>query len=182
MSLSFREQSRRMALCALMAALSCVILLLGGFLPLATFAGPILAMICLIPPVCEYGLRAGLLTYAASALLALILVADKELALFYVFLGYYPAVRPLLNRIRGRRLRIAAKSTLFAISVTLMYLLILYLFRLEAVVQEFAGYSPFMLILLTALGIATFLLTDRVLDVLTLAYRQKLRRFLFRRQ
>ena len=38
-----------MALCGLMAALSIVILLLGGLIPLATFACPMLAMICLLP-------------------------------------------------------------------------------------------------------------------------------------
>ena len=181
MSLSFREQSRRMALCAMMAALSGVIVLLGGVIPLATFTCPILAMLCLIPPVCEYGSRTGLLTYAAAALLALILAADKEMALFYFFLGYYPAVRPLLGRLRNRALRVGVKCALFAVSMTLMYLLVLYLFRLEAVVQEFASYSPLMLIALAVLGMATFLLMDRALNVLTLVYRHRLRRFLFRR-
>ena len=181
MAHSFREQSRRMALCALMTALSAAILLLGGVVPLATFACPVLAMLCLIAPLHEYGVRTACLTYGASALLALLLVADKEMAFFYVFFGYYPAIRPLLNRIPFRRLRFAVKCALFFVSVVTMYWLLLRLFRLDAVVQEFAGYSPAMLILLVLLGAVTFLLFDRALDVLTLVYRQSLRRYLFRR-
>ena len=180
MTNSFREQSRCMALCALMAALSAVILLLGGIIPLATFACPILAMLCLIPPIHEYGCRIGLLTYASAAVLAIFLTVDKEMALFYVFFGYYPAIRPLLQHIPGRVLRICAKCFFFAVSIAAMYLVILYLFRLEAAVQEFSGYSPAMLVLLSLLGLVTFLLLDRALDVMTLFYRHRLRRYLFR--
>lgn len=42
-----REQSRRTALCAMLAALSVVILCLGGVIPLATFVCPMLARMTL---------------------------------------------------------------------------------------------------------------------------------------
>mgnify|MGYP001062537364 FL=1 len=67
------------------------------------------------------------------------------------------------------------KCALFCAAVTAMYGLILYLFRMDAVAAEFAGYSAAMLAGLLAMGCVVFLLFDRALSVLTLLYRQKRR-------
>ena len=94
---TFRQQSRRMSLGGVMAALTVVILSLGSLVPLATFACPLLAMVCLIPLVCRYGPGAALTVYAGAGILSLFLCADKELAFLYAFLGWYPALRPRLE-------------------------------------------------------------------------------------
>lgn len=169
---NFSTQSRKMALCGMIAALSVVILCLGGMVPMATFACPILAMLCLICPVCEYGTGLSLLVYAAVAVLGLLLGPDKELALFYLFLGWYPCVRAKLDRIPGA-VRWAVKCALFTGAVALMYVLILFLFRLEAVAAEFSEYSAAMLVGMLALGNVTFLLFDLVLARFALLYRRK---------
>ena len=168
----FQRQSKKMALCGMMAALSVVILCLGGMIPLATFACPMLAMLCLIPVVCEYGAGTAMLLYGASSILALLLGPDKEIALLYVFLGWYPGVRPRLGII-PRPVRWAVKCALFTLAVTAMYAIILHLFRLEAVVEEFAEYSTAMVFALIALGNITFLAFDQLLDRMTHAYRKK---------
>ena len=166
------RQSRKAALCGVMAALSVVILCLGGMIPLATFACPMLAMLCLIPIVCEYGAGTAMLLYGAASILALLLGPDKEIALLYVFLGWYPGIRIRLAVI-PRPVRGAVKCALFTLAVMAMYALILYLFRLEAVVEEFAGYSTAMVLALIMLGNITFLAFVRVLDRMTCAYRKK---------
>lgn len=167
-----RRQNRRVALCGLLAALSVAILSLGSLVPLATFACPMLAMICLLPIVCDYGAGASLLVYAAVSVLGTLLCADKELALLYAFLGWYPSLRPRLERL-PRLPRMGAKAGLFCASVTAMYALILHLFHLEAVIEEFAEYSVPMLMGLLALGCIVFLVFDRALGILMLTYRQK---------
>lgn len=169
---NFRRQNYRIALCGMMAGLSVVILCLGGVVPAATFACPMLSMLCLIGPVCEYGTGPGLLVYGAAAILGLLLGPDKELALFYLFLGWYPCIRGKLAPI-PRALRWAAKCALFTASVTVMYLLILYLFRLEAVTAEFAEYTAAALAGMLVLGNVTFLLFDSVLARFALLYRKK---------
>ena len=166
------RQSRKAALCGMMAALSVVILCLGGMIPLATFACPMLAMLCLIPVVCEYGAGTAMLLYSAASILALLLGPDKEIALLYVFLGWYPGVRPRLGII-PRSVRWAVKSALFTLAVVAMYALVLHLFRLEAVVEEFAEYSTVMVFALIVLGNITFLVFDQVLDRMACAYRKK---------
>ena len=168
----FQRQSKKMALCGMMAALSVVILCLGGMIPLATFACPMLAMLCLIPVVCEYGAGTAMLLYGAASILALLLGPDKEIVLLYVFLGWYPGVRPRLAVI-PRPVRWAAKCALFTLAVITMYAFVLHLFRLEAVVEEFSEYSAAMTAVLLMMGNITFLLFDRAMARMTYLYQKK---------
>lgn len=159
---NFQRQSRKIALCGMMTALSAAVLSGGSLIPMATFACPMLAMLCLLPILHDWGAKYALMVYAASAVLALILCADKELALFYAFLGWYPALRPKLAPL-PRPIRIILKCAIFTLAMTVMYLLIIFLFQMKAVVEEFAGYSAFMLALLVVLGNVSFLMLDVLL-------------------
>lgn len=169
-----RRESRKAALCGMMAALSVVILCLGGMIPLATFICPMLAMVCVIPAACEYGAGTATLLYGAVSILALLLGPDKEVALIFAFLGWYPGVRPKLGGL-PRLIGAAVKAALFTTAMVVMYVLILKLFQLEAVVEEFSEYSPAMVILLLVMGNITFLLFDQVLGRLTILYQNKKR-------
>ena len=168
---TFRQQSRRMALGGVMAALTVVILSLGSLIPLATFVSPLLAMVCLIPLVCRYGPGTALTVYAGAGILSLFLCADKELAFLYVFLGWYPALRPRLERLPSKVIKAAIKCVLFSAAMVAMYLLLIYLFRMEAVAAEFAEYSALAAAGLLVLGNVTFLLFDRALGQLMRLYR-----------
>ena len=68
-----RGQSRRVALCGVLCALAEVFLLLGGLVPAALYACPILAMLALLPVREECGVRFALVSWAAVGLLALLL-------------------------------------------------------------------------------------------------------------
>lgn len=168
----FRSQSRKAALCGILAALSVVILTMGGLIPFATFACPMLALICQPPVVCEYGTKISLVLYAAVSILALLLCTDKEIAMFYTFIGWYPSLRPRLERI-PQFLGVVIKCGLFSLSMAAMYLLLLYLFRLEEIVAEFSEYSTGMLVVLLVLGNVSFLLFDRVLSRVSVLYYRK---------
>lgn len=168
----FHRQSHKTALCGLMAALSVMILTWGSLIPFATFTCPMLAMLCLIPAVCEYGTGTALVMYAATAILGFVLSSDKETALLYVFLGWYPSIQARVNSL-PRFPRLAAKCVLFSVSMIVLYSLILYLFQLDAVVEEFSEYSTAMVAGMLLLGNVTFLLYDRVLDNFSRLYRKK---------
>ena len=100
------------------------------------------------------------------------LFRSKELALLYAFLGWYPALRPRLGGI-PRPVRWLVKCGLFSAAMAVMYALILRLFRLGAVVEEFAGYSTAMILGLLVLGNVTFLAFDQALARLTALYQKR---------
>jgi len=156
----------------MIAALSVIVLTWGSLIPFSTFTCPMLAILCLIPVVCEYGTGAALLLYAAVSVLSLLLCPDKEIALLYVFLGWYPSVQPGLSSI-PKFPSVVIKCGLFSLSMTVMYAMILYLFQLKAVVEEFAEYSTIIVVGMLALGNVTFLLYDKVLVNFSRLYRKK---------
>jgi hypothetical protein len=174
------EKSKKMALCGLLAALATVWLMLGGVIPLAAFCCPILAMLTMIPVVVEYRAGTAMAFYAAVSLLGLLLSPDKECALVFVFLGYYPVIREGLDRkLRRLPLRLAVKCGYFLISAAALYAVAIYVFGLGELAAEFKATAAAMLIVQLVLGVAVFLLCDRVLAKFTLVYQKRLRHKLF---
>lgn len=169
-------QSRRIALCGVLAALTVVILLVGTALGIGTYAAPMLASFLLIPPLVEYGPRAALTQYAAAAVLGLLLVPDPELSFFYALvLGPYPVWKTVLDHLHPAALRWAAKLAAFNLSAGIMYALLLLVFLpglAETMPATLALWVP--LVLLCNLA---FVLCDRAVTALTLVYRLRLRRY-----
>lgn len=169
-----------MALCGMLSALALVFLSLGGMLPMATFCCPILAMLCMLPVVEEYGTRTALLFYGAVSILALLLVPDKEIALLFTFLGWYPALRPRLDaRVPGKVTGAAVKLALFAAAVTIMYALAIFALGMGHLAAEYAAGGQALLLITIALGCVVWLLFDKALCRFSLLYRKKWRGKLF---
>lgn len=168
-------KSRQMALCGVLCALAEVVLLLGGILPLATFCAPMLAMVVLLPILSECGSRMAAAAYGAAAILALLLVPDREAALIFVFFGWYPLLQPKILRLSSRLLRLTCKLLFCNGSIALIYGLLVWVFHLGDLVES----TPLLNALLVLCGNITFLLLDRVLLRLTLLWQRKLRRRFF---
>lgn len=123
-----------MALCGVMGALAVVCLLLTVF-PFATYALPALASVFLFPVVIECGRRYGILVYAATAVLALLLAPDLEAKILYVaFFGYYPVLKSAAEAFRKVG-EWALKLGTFNAAVLIAYFL---LTRLGLSLSEFA--------------------------------------------
>lgn len=151
----------KMALGGMLAALAVVIMSLGGLIPLATYVCPMLAMLILQLVLQLCGRRVGWAWYGAVAILSVLLGPDKEGAAVFVFLGYYPLVKPLLDR---TRLKWLWKLLLFNTATVVMYWLLLHLFGMAQLAEEFAQMGYVMLGLTLVMGNVTFLLVDRILD------------------
>lgn len=171
-----KSKSRKIALCGVLGALSIVLMLLGNLLQIGTYCAPMLACFLLLPVLEEYGPRYALLLYAGTAILALILVPDKELALFYTLvLGYYPVLKQKLDGIRPVLLRAAAKLCVFNLAVAALYALLLLVFASPALLAEFADGGRWMLAAMLLLGNLCFFLCDRAIDAITRLYHLRLR-------
>lgn len=175
-----KNRSRRMALCGMMVALGVVFMLMGGVIPLATFCSPALAGLVLLPLMTESGKKMALGAYVAISLLTLLLGPDKESALLFLFLGYYPVLKWTLDRIRVRPLRIAAKLAVFNLAAGAMLLSMSLVFNMQAVMDEYAAMSAAMLAAFVLLANVTLLLYDRVVLVMMVLYLKKLRPRLMR--
>lgn len=175
------KKSGRIALCGLFAALSLCTMLMGSILPASTFSAPAFAGIFLVAVAVEYGMRTGFLLYAAVGLLSMLLVPDKEMALIFIFfLGFYPLVKAYLEKIRFPALRFAAKLMLFNVCILAMYSLILLVFPIPALQQEFSSMSGKALAILLLAGNVTFFVYDLAVARMVALYCAKLRPRLLR--
>ena len=128
-----RQKTMRIAFCGMMAALSVVVMLLGGLVPMFTYISPLIAALVVAVVLLEYGSTWAWLTWLATALISLMLGTDKEAAVFYLFFGYYPILKPVLDsRIPRRNLRLAAKAACFALTSGLMFLFLMLFFPVLA--------------------------------------------------
>lgn len=171
-----KRQSRDLAFAGMFSALGALLLCFGGIIPLSTYACPVLASLAVAAVDEECGARWGWSCYAVVAALALLLSPDKEAALLFAFLGYYPMARPRLDALRPAALRLLAKLLLCAAAAGAMYALIIWVFRLETVVEELRATAPWILALTAALGLVTFLVYDLALARLTALYRARRKR------
>ncbi|MCR5808204.1 MAG: hypothetical protein K6G56_01430 [Clostridiales bacterium] len=161
--------------CAIMAALGVGIILVGGLIGVATYAAPLIASMCLIPVIYEFGSGRAWLAWLATALLAALLSADKEAAAFYVFLGYYPIIRPVFNRIRPRALRLLVKFLYFAAVILAMYALLCFVVKLDAVLYEIYSEAAWVNVLLFFALVAVMLLYDAAVRAAEVVYLKRIR-------
>ena len=151
-----------MALGGMLAALAVVMMSLGTVIPVATYVCPMLCALLLQGVLKTCGSRVAWAWYGAVALLSVLLAPDKEAAGVFLFLGYYPIVKPALDRKKGKWLW---KGLLFNGSVCLLYFLLLRLLGLKQLTQEWSDMSVGMLAVLLILGNVTFFLLDRLLGM-----------------
>ena len=150
----------RIALGGMLAALAVVIMNLVGMIPVATFVCPMLCMMILTLVLRFCGKRIGWAWYGAVAILSALLSPDKEAAAIFVFIGYYPLLKPSLDKMR---LGGFLKLLLFNAAILVMYWLLINLFGLAQIAQEYRELGLLMTIFMLVTGNLIFLMLDRIL-------------------
>ena len=168
--------AKKVALCGMLGALSAVILTLGGLVPAATFCCPMLASLPVLAGFLACGAQGGRLLFLLSAALGLLLGPDKEAAMLYAALGWYPLVKSRLDR-RPRPVRLAQKLLLVNLAGGACYAILLFVFRLQSLQSELREAGRLLLLLLLAGGNAVFFLYDALLARLTPALQRRLQKF-----
>ncbi len=170
-----RTKAGKIALCGVLGGLAVALLFLGGAMPFAAVACPVLASLVLLPVYAELGGKWGLLWYLGTAVLSLLVAPDKEGAILFTALGYYPMLHKLFGRMRGRVLKWGVKLLYLNAAVVGAYALMIYVFTLETVVQDFAEIKAIMLGGLLLLANVSFVIYDMLLDRLEIFYHVRLR-------
>ena len=173
--------SRKIAVSGMMVALGAAVMLLGGVIPVATFCCPALAGLMLIPLVFDCGRRYAWGGWAAISLLGLMLCPDKEAALLFVFLGYYPVLKwDIDGKLRKKWPRRLAKLLLWNVAIAAMYALIFFVLRLDQIMADYQDATLIMTALMLLLGNLTLAVYDVVLVRFAMLYMARLRPKLFR--
>jgi len=174
------KQTRRVAVSGMMVALATAILLMGGVIPAATFVGPALAGLLLVPVLAEGGRRMALGAWLAISALSLMLCADKEAALLFAFLGWYPPMKWTLDAKLPGWKGLVVKLVLWNACAGALAAMIFYVFRMDQVIAEYREMSQVMLVAFIVLANVTLLLYDRLLNIMAVLYVKKLRPKLFK--
>ena len=149
--------ARQIALGGMLTAVAVVIMSLGSLISVNTYLCPVLCIL-ITRAVLEFcGKKIGWCYYFATAILSLMLAPDREAALVYAFLGYYPMIRPFFEKLGV--FSWYAKLLLFTLAGVASYGTLLLVMGAGATMTE--GW------LLTAVTVLLwdllFLLTDRLL-------------------
>ena len=150
-----------MALGGVMAALGVVIMSMGTLIPIATYSCPVLCALLLQLVLKTCGSRIAWAWYGAVSILSLLMAPDKEAAAVFLALGYYPIVKPRLDRLKGKWIW---KGFLFNAVILLTYWLLMHLFGFDQLTAEFSEMGMVMTALMLILGNVTFFLLDQLLD------------------
>jgi len=155
-----KTNAKEIAMGGVFAALAIVIMCLGGMIPIATFVCPMICMLILqlIRKLC--GSRIAWAWYGAVAIMAVLLGPDKEAAAVFVFLGYYPIIKPKIDRIK---LGWLWKGIYFNAVILLLYQLLIYLFGMDQISAEYRELGTVLTVVVLLIGNLCFFLLDRVL-------------------
>jgi hypothetical protein len=155
-----RKETKAIALGGMLGAVAMVIMCLGGLIPVSTYICPVMCMLILQMVLNLCGRKIAWAWYIMVSLLSLLLGPDKEAAALLVLLGYYPIIKPKMDRLP---LKILWKLVLFNAVTVFMYTAVVALLGLEAIIVEHTvlGYVSFALMIV--LGNATFFLLDKLL-------------------
>ena len=126
--------ARQVALGGMLTAVAVVIMDLGSIIPVNTYVCPVLCILInrIVLELC--GRRIGWCYYLATAVLSLLLAPDREAALVYAFLGYYPMVKPWFEKLGP--VKTAAKLTFFTAMGAASYWILLLVMGAEAAMGE----------------------------------------------
>ena len=146
------------------ASALCLLLMMLTIIPIATYTMPALAGMVLIVVVIENGYSTAWMVYAAVG-----------------FFGYYPILKGKLEKIKKRSLEYLSKFSIFNLAMILNYLVIIYLFGIQDILEDVGPLGKFSVLLLLLMGNVVFFVYDIALSRIITAYRMVLRKKIFRR-
>ncbi len=157
-----KTKASDIALGGVLAALAVGIQCVVGLIPVATFVTPMLCILTGQLVQLRCGRRIAWAWYGAVAILGLLLAPDKEAALVYAALGYYPILKPWLEK---GKLSWLWKGLYFNGVILLLYGQLMRLLGFAEILQELQSMGIVMTVVTLLLGNLVFFLLDRLLSM-----------------
>ncbi len=154
------QNPRNIALGGILAAACMVIMLLGGLIPIATYVCPVLCTLVCAVVLRQCGRGITWAWYGCVAVLSALMAPDKEAAAVFAFLGYYPLIKGVFDRLKAGWI---LKAVFFNCATAVLYFALIFLLGMEQLASEYMEFGLVGLMLILVLGNATFFLLDRLL-------------------
>lgn len=167
-----KRQSTKVALCGIISSVSVVLMFMTGLVPFLTYTLPAVSGALLAIIVIEINKKWATGAYIAISLLSLLIVADKEAAMFFVaFFGYYPIIKEVIENKLPKILEWVVKLLLFNVAAVVAYAVIIYVFGIPF--DELEKYGKYSVLILLAMGNVIFVLYDYCMTSLITLYYQR---------
>ena len=165
------KKSTQVAIGGLASALCLLMMFMTGLIPFSTYCFPSMAGIVLIAVAEENGNKTAFMVFVVTSFLALLIVPDREaVMLFIMLMGYYPMLKPVLERL-PRLFALAAKLLLFNCVVVAYYYVMLFVFGIPDMLEGWGDFGRYTIVVILGLVNFTFLMYDFLLTQMLRIYR-----------
>lgn len=151
------KNTKKITLCGMVASLSIAIMLTSYF-PYLTYAIPALAGLFMMVPLIECGAVWAFGTYIASSAIIFITGETEAKLLYVLFLGYYPILKSLIERLRKQVIEWVLKFICFNIAATAFYYVSSMLFAVSF--DDFGDFGKYGALIFLALCNVVFVIYD----------------------
>ena len=155
-------------------ALSTALMLTSSIVPTLTYAIPGMAALLVLFMLVEFDWKWALGVYIGTSIVCALVVPGKEAVGIYIaLLGYYPIVKRFFDKPK-KWLSLIVKAVFFTVMIIATYVVMMRFFGISTELLEES--EKFMLPILVVLGLAAFLLYDKAMMMLEIAYYRKWQR------
>ena len=172
-----KKVSYKVSLGGVIGALSLCLMLLTSVIPFTTYAFPAFAGMLLVCVVIELGYSWAFLVYAVVSALSILMLTDKEAALYYVvFLGFYPVIKAVIERFKSRLLQFILKYAVFNVCMIIAFYLSVFVFMIpKESFNLFGVYLPWVFLII---GNFAFIVYDICITRVVTVYLLKINKLL----
>lgn len=161
------KKTAKITLCAMMAALSAVVMLVSYF-PYLTYAIPAFAGLFVMVVVIEINRKWAVLTYIASAIIVFLLAETESKLMYIMFLGYYPILKSALEVMHKPVFEWIIKIIVFNAAVVAVYVVFSQMFGITLDDIDILG--RYGAVILLAVGNAVFVVYDIAVSRMAMVY------------
>lgn len=161
------KQTSKITFCAMMAALAVCVMLLSYF-PYLTYAIPAIAGLFIMVLVIELDCKWAFAGYLTSTVLVFLLVEAESKLLYIFFLGYYPILKALVERIKKPVIEWPIKLICFIVSVLAVYFIYTNLYGVD--MSDMGVLGKYGNVVLIVLGTFTFVIYDIAVSRMAMMY------------
>lgn len=167
---SVNKKTFKIAYCAIIAAISTVLMIITSFIPIGTYALPIFAGAIFVSVVVEYDCKWAFAVYVVVSVLSAFLATDKEAVVFFIALfGYYPILKNIFeNKIKNKVLVWVLKFAVFNAAAIAAFFFTTFVLGISA--EEYTVFGMYVPYIFLILGNIIFLFYDKAITIMVVFY------------